>query len=323
MRVFVTGGTGFIGSRVVRRLSASGHELRCLVRPGSDRRILEEIKAERVPGDLTDGRSLAAGMAGCDAAVNIAAAYDFWVPDRGVYERVNVQGTRNVMEAAIAARVGKVVHVSTAAVWGNAPWPITERSELGAECASAYARSKRVGDQVARDLADAAGLPLVTIHPGAVTGEGDPKASGKYLDMLRRGRLPAQIMPRRPFSFVYVGDVAEAICRALEKPDNAGEKYIVVAENRTWGEVNRMACEIAGSRLPPLTLPDWLTEINARMLTALADLTGRPPLMNLALDQVLIMRQAFECDGSKAARELGLAYTPLRATLEHALGQDR
>ncbi|MFZ5786704.1 MAG: NAD-dependent epimerase/dehydratase family protein [Acidobacteriota bacterium] len=322
MRVFVTGGTGFIGSRTVRRLSAEGHQLRCLVRPRSDRRTLDEVKAEPAPGDVTDPHSLAAGVAGCDAVVNIAAAYDFWVPDRGVYERVNVQGMRNLMEAAIAARVRKVVHVSTAAVWGEAPWPITERSELGAACATAYARSKRVGDQVARDLADASGVPLVTIHPGAVTGEGDPKASGKYLDMLRRGRLPAQIMPSRSFSFVYVGDVAEAICRALDKPDNDGEKYIVVAENRTWGEVNRMACEIAGSRLPLLTLPDWLTELNARLLTALADLVKRPPLMNLALDQVLLMKQGLSCDGNKAARELGLAYTPLRTTLERALRRD-
>jgi dihydroflavonol-4-reductase len=319
MRVFVTGGTGFIGSRVVRRLAAGGHQLRCLVRPRSDRRPLDEAGAECAPGDLTDGRSLSAGMAGCDAAVNIAAAYDFWVPDRSVYERVNVRGTRTMMEAALEARVRKVVHVSTAAVWGNAPWPITEQTELGAECATEYARSKRAGDRMAWGLAAAQGLPLVTIHPAAVTGPGDPKAAGRYLDRLRRGALPAQIMAGRSFSFVDVDDVAEAICRALEKPDNIGEKYIVAAENCTWRELNRMACEISGARLPLLTLPDWLTELNARAVTALADMTRRAPLLDLALDQVLIMKQGMACDGSKVVRELGVTYTPLRTTLERAL----
>jgi len=319
MKVFVTGGTGFIGTRVVRRLAGTGHALRCLVREGSDRRAIDEVGAAAVPGDLTGKQSLLAGMAGCDALVNVAAFFDFWVPDRRTYERINVDGTRNVMEAALETGVAKVVHVSTAAVWGNAAWPITEQSELGAECASEYARTKRAGDRVAWELHATRGLPLVVVYPSAVIGPDDPKAAGRYVRQMARGQLPAQILVDRCFSFVDVADVAEAIARALEKPGNIGEKYLVSAENLTWGQINRMICEISGARLPGLTFPDWLTEFNARVLTALANLTKRPPLLDMALDQVQMMRQGFACDGSRAARELGFDYTPIRTALQGAV----
>jgi dihydroflavonol-4-reductase len=113
-----------------------------------------------------------------------------------------------------------------------------------------------------------------------------------------------------------VRDVAEAIVLALEKNGNLGEKYLIVAENLTFGDINRMLSELSGAKLPGLTMPDSLTIALAHVLTGLADLTKRPPLLDLAIDQIRLMKQGFRADGSKAVRDLGLSYTPIRMALE-------
>jgi len=321
MRILVTGGTGFIGRRVVGRLRASGHELRCLARKTSDAASLLAAGAEVVIGDVTDAASVARASAGCKWVVNLANLFEFWVPDRREYHAVNVDGTRNVMEAALAAGAEKVVHVSTVAVYGDAAWPITETSELGTGCASEYARTKREGDAVAWALHRDKGLPLVTVMPGAVLGAGDPKAAGRYVRNIAQHRQPAQILTRSTFAFVYVGDVAEAIARVLERSGNIGEKYLLVAESVTFGQLNTMISGISGTRLPLLSFPDWLTVASAYACTAFADLVRKPPLLDLAIDQIDLMRQGLRADGSKASRELGFTYTPIRTALQEAIAQ--
>ncbi len=319
MRLFITGGTGFIGRSVLQRLTGTDHELVCLARPASDTEPLLQAGATVVHGDLTDPASLAAGIAGCQCVVSLANLYEFWVPDRRQYTKVNVEGTRNLLEAALDAGASKVVHVSTGAVFGDASWPITETSTPGPNCASEYVRSKRASDEVAWHLFETRGLPLVMIYPGAVLGPGDPKAAGRYVERLVNRRMPAQVLTDRMFAWVDVRDVAEAIVRAIDMEGNIGEKYLVVAENRSFGEINRMVAEISGARLPRLTLPDAVATASARLLTLIADGLGRPPLLDLAADQIALMRQGFQVDGSKAARELGLEYRPLRATLEEVV----
>lgn len=319
MRIFITGGTGFIGGYLVQQLAATEHELVCLARASSDVEPLERAGATVVRGDLTEPNSYAEGIAGCEWVVSLANLFDFWVPDRRRYREVNVEGTRALLEAALEAGASKVVHVSTGAVYGDASWPITESSEPGPHCASDYARSKREGDRVAWELFDSRGLPLVMIYPGAVVGPGDPKAAGRYLDRLRSGRMPAQVATGHTFAWVDVRDVAEAIVRALETPGNIGERYLVVAENLTFGDLNRMVCEISGTRPPRLVLPDPVASAGARVLTLLANILGRPPALDLAADQIALMRQGFEIDGSKARRELGLDYRPLRESLMDAI----
>ena len=116
MRVFVTGGTGFVGKSTVRRLVEDGHEVHCLVRRSSHTRELEELGCQLAYGDVTDEASVLDGMRGCDWLVHLANIYSFWEPDKSVYRRVNVDGTRNVMEAALEEGVSKVVHVSTLVV---------------------------------------------------------------------------------------------------------------------------------------------------------------------------------------------------------------
>jgi dihydroflavonol-4-reductase len=320
MKIFVTGGTGFIGTRLVECLAQTDHELVCLARKSSDVSTLKKLGVTIAAGDVTDKESLLKGMQGCDWVANLANLFVFWVPEEQVYTDVNVEGTRNVMESALETGISKIVHVSTAAVWGKTDhWPITETTPVGAQRASQYARTKYEGDQIAWRLYKERGLPLVMIHPTAVVGPNDPKATGRYIKNVARRRMPAQVLTNAPFSFVYVGDVCEAILRALEKEGNIGEQYLVNGANLTFGEINRMIGDIAGVPLPALRLPDAVTVVNARLLTTLANLIKRPPWLDLSVDQVSLMKQGFVIDGSKAERELGLTHTPIRRALEEAI----
>lgn len=316
MKIFVMGGTGFIGRRFIRRLSQTDHDALCLVRETSDVHELQRAGIGIVRGDVTDRNSLLAGMDGCDWAVNLANLYEFWVPDRRAYHDVNVTGTRNVMEVAIETGISKIVHVSTVAVYGDAGWPVTEASEMGPRCFSEYARTKREGDLVVWDLYRQGRLPVVVVYPGAVVGPDDPKAAGRYMRNLLQGKMPAQVLTRSVFPFVHVTDVAEVIIRALETDGNIGEKYLVVSESITFGEINNMLSEISGKKLPRMKMPDALTMMMARVLTWLADLTGKPPALDMSIDQMRLMKEGLRVDGSKAERALGLTYTPIRSALE-------
>jgi dihydroflavonol-4-reductase len=319
MRIFVTGGTGFIGTQLVQRLRDTPHELCCLVRDPGKAQALRDAGATVVSGDLRDQSSLVDGMQGSDWVVSIANLYEFWVPDRRAYAEVNVDGTRNLMEAALETGVAKIVHVSTAAVYGNAKWPIREDSTPGPKCAGEYSRTKRSGDRVAWELFETRGLPLVMVYPGAVIGPNDPKAVGQYIRKYISGAMPAQVMTRRMFPWVHVRDVAEGIVRALEKEGNLGERYLLVAESLTFGEINRILSEISGAKPPRLTFPDWLTIFGALCATAVADVIKKPPVLDMAADQMRLMKQGAEIDGSKASRELGVSYTPIRDALEEAV----
>jgi dihydroflavonol-4-reductase len=178
MRVFVTGGTGFVGKPTVRRLVEGGHEVRCLVRRTSHTRMLEELGCQLAYGDVTDKASVLDGMKGCDWLVHLANVYYFWEPDKGVYHRVNVEGTRNVMEAALEAGVSKVAHVSTLVVWGKpTQLPFNERTPVGPERFSQDAQSKYEGDLVVWELYRERELPVVVLYPGTVLGADDPKGT--------------------------------------------------------------------------------------------------------------------------------------------------
>jgi dihydroflavonol-4-reductase len=213
------------------------------------------------------------------------------------------------MKSALEKGISKVVYISTAAIWGNAKWPITEETTVGTEQASKYVRTKYEGDLIAWDLYEKSRLPLVVIYPSAVVGANDPKACGRYFKNYAQGRMPAQVLTKFYFPFVHVKDVAEAIVKALEKENNIGEKYIVSAENYTFGEINQMISEISGTKLPILKLPTWATILTSYVITGIANLLKKPPIWDLSVDQVSLMKQNFKIDGSKSARELEIKYT--------------
>lgn len=320
MRIFVTGGTGFIGGYVTELALKRGHELRCLARNERKTKTLTQARCAVFKGDVLDPDSLLGGMQGCDAVIHLANVYSFWESDARVYMRVNVEGTRNVMECALKIGVPKVVHVSSAVVFGvPTDVPFTEESTPRLVHATDYARSKYEGDRLCWQLYHQRALPLVSIYPGAVIGAGDVKPTGQYLQNLLEGKLPAAVFPRSVITLVYVRDVAEAIVRAAESEHTIGRKYLVGKERLSFADVNRMVQEISGVSIPGMVLPGPAVTATAALLTGIAAVTGKPPLWGLSRDMARIMHYGFRFDGSKAERELGIRYTPVRTALEEAI----
>lgn len=317
MKVFITGGTGFIGRHLVRRMAQTEHELYCLARRTSNTRELKELGAHIVIGDVTDRVSLSEGMRGCDWVFNLANVFSWWEPDKNIYRRVNVEGTRNVMECALEADVSKVVHVSSIVVWGNPEEsPLREETPVAPVRRSEYSRTKYEGDQIAWQLYREKGLPLVMIYPCGVVGSGDPKLSGETIKRLIEGRLPARVFDNVICTYVHVRDVTEGILKAAEKRSNLGEKYIIGNARLTFGEYYALVSDVSGVAPPRLHMPDPVVLFNARVLTWIADRIKRPPLWGISSDAMRTSHDGIIADGSKAERELGLVYTPIRKAIE-------
>ncbi len=320
MNIFITGSTGFIGKHTTELLAKSHHKLRLLIRKTSKSSFTNNQNITLVQGDLTDKNSLLNGMKECDAVINIAGHYTFWEPDKSIYSKINIEGTRNVMECALESNIKKVVHVSTAGAYGKPKEePFSEGSSIGPIQYSEYFRTKYEGERIAWDLFEKKGLPLVVIYPACVLGAGDTKASGRYIHDLINRKLPATVFNNEIFSFVYVKDVAQAIVNALEKENNIGEKYLIGNNRYKWREINKMISEVAGVPLPLISLPNSVTMLNANLLTGLANMIKKPPLWGMAIDQMKVMKAGFSVDGTKAERELGIKYTPIRFALEEAI----
>ncbi len=324
MRVCVTGGTGFIGRHAVRRLVEGGHEVRCLVRASSDVAALQTLGVRLVTGDVTERGTLPAAIQGCDWVVHLASVSSFWEPDRRLWAEVNVTGARNVMECAYEANVSKVVHVSTALVWGHPGHaPFDEETPVGPVRFSEYARTKYLGDLAAWELHDKGGLPLAVVYPCTVTGAHDTKLTGELFRRIAARRLPAVVLPDSVVTVVGVRDVAEAILRVAERPETVGRRYLLGAEQLTMGRLQAEVAGIAGVPLPAIRPPDALVTPAAAVLTWLADVARRPPAWGLSLDAVRTLRAGLRVEGGRVQRELGLPYTPVRRALEDAVSTIR
>jgi dihydroflavonol-4-reductase len=320
VKVFITGGTGFIGKHLVRRLAREGHELRCLVRDPARAAAILPPEARLIQGDVNDAEILREGIRGCDWLIHLANLYSMWEirPER--FEQVNVAGTRCVLEAALDARVKKVVYLSTVAVFGKPDTvPFNETCQPGRRLFSAYARSKAAGNEIAWELYRKRGLPLVVLYPGIVLGADDNKPSGQYIQDIVQQRVPSTIFHHSWATYVYVGDLVEAIIRAAQKPETVGQKYLLGGKSVDGAEYARLISQVSGAALPLFQFPDFMVTAAAYLLTGLSALIRRPPLWGLSIDAAQTLKQGFLFDGSKAARELGIRYQPVHYALCEAV----
>jgi dihydroflavonol-4-reductase len=320
VNVFITGGTGFIGSHLARRLVDDGHHLRCLARSTSRVEELRALGAEIIIADLTDRAALRDAMQGCDWLFHLANLYAMWHPRPEEFQQTNVEGTRCVMEAALEAGVKKVVYLSTVAVMGKpAEHPFSECSLPGPRLFSAYGRSKSEGDRLVQELFESRDLPVVTLYPGIVLGPGDDKPSGIYIQDLIRGQVPTPIFRHSVETYVAVQDVAEATIRAAGLPETVGKRYLIGGERLNGMEYVRQICEVADVRVPWMRLPDAFVIAAAYWFTLRSNLSGNPPPWGLSVDAAWTLYHGFDFDGSRAAHELGFSYTPVRQVLSEAV----
>jgi dihydroflavonol-4-reductase len=319
MRTFVTGGTGFIGGAVIRRLLEAGHEVRALVRPRTDTRQLDGLPVERVEGDVNNSDSLRQGAAGCDWVFHVAALYSYWGHSWDDFRETNVEGTRRVLEAARDAGVQRIVHTSSIAALGvhedhspaNEDTPSTLDDKIGP-----YQRSKFLGQEVALDFARQ-GVPVVIVNPCAPVGVGDhkPTPTGQIIVDFLKGRMFGYV--DTGLNVVDVEDVAAGHLLAAER-GRVGEKYILGGENLTLRQVLDLLAQVSGRPRTRLSIPHWVALAWANVDVTLARLSpGRTP--TATPEKVRLSRRYEYFDSGKAVRELGLPQTPAREALRKAV----
>jgi dihydroflavonol-4-reductase len=320
MKVLITGATGFVGKATVPVLLERGHQVRCFVRESSDLSILENLDVEIFTGSLFNDEDLEKAMNGVDALVHLANVYSFWEANPGIYDEVNINGTIHVMRAASHSFIGHVVHVSSAVVYGNAsPQPYNELTQYGNERYSQYADSKFYGEKFAEKYQDEAGLPLTILQPASVLGAGDLKASGRQVENYVKKIYPAKAFLDSKITYVHVNDVADAILRVLENPKTIGHRYLLGKEAISNNDYLNMIAEFSGISLPKLKLPDWLAMFLAQAFTVRANRKGKPPIWGFSVDMAKTFQAGFQVDGSRAERELGIKYTPVRDALQESV----
>jgi dihydroflavonol-4-reductase len=311
----VTGGTGFVGSHLVRLLRDEGRPVRALVRVGTDASFLRDLGAEVVPGDVTDGESYHRAAEGATRVFHVAGLVSFLRRDAEALRRVNVEGVRNAIAASRAAGVATLVVTSSVAAVGDGdgPGPSTEDARWRGAPAGGYSDSKRGGEDVAR-AADGAGLRVVCVNPSIVIGPWDPRRSlgGDYVLRAAAGPRRIPVAVRMTQAFVDVRDVARGHLLAAER-GRGGERYILSAESRSMAEFVALVRRAAGRGGRPPQVPSWFLWPLAAGSETWAGLTRGAPI--LTREQVALAGRKSDYTAEKARRELGWASRPLEETI--------
>src|SRR5499427_5932032 len=319
MRCFVTGATGFLGSHVARLLLAQGAELRLLVRAGSRLENVADLPAERAVGDLRDLESLKRGMAGCEAAFHVAADYRLWaVNGKELYDS-NVDGTRNILQAARESGVGRVVYTSSVATmgFGNNGKATDENTPVAlGDMIGDYKRSKFLAEQLVIAAARG-GQDVVVVNPTTPIGERDikPTPTGRIVvDFLNR-KFPAYV--DTGLNLADVREVARGHLLAMEKAV-PGERYILGGEDLTLKQILDKLAALTGLPSPTAKVPHAVA-----MGFAVLDqfftgtLRGKEP--RATVDAVRMGRKKMFASSTKAERELGYRIVPVEDALRRAI----
>ena len=266
MRALVTGGTGFIGSHVVRKLLAEKIPVRCLIRASSKRKNLDGLEVEYVLGDLQDANSLKLALKDCDMLFHVAADYRLWALHPEEMDRINVQGTSELFKAAGEGGVQKIIYTSSVAAVGRpASFGVgsEEMDPFPDQLIGPYKKSKFASELIARSFV-AKGLPIVIVNPSTPIGSRDikPTPTGKMIVDFLNGRMPGYV--DTGLNFVDVEDVAIGHWLAAQK-GKAGQRYILGNKNMTLKDFLQTVAKVAGQPAPRFKIP-----------YAVAYMAGRP-----------------------------------------------
>lgn len=321
MTVLVTGGSGFVGSAVVRALLERGEAVRAMMRTSSDPALLDGLEVERVHGDLDDPQSLGAAVKDCRALFHVAADYRLWVPKPEAIYRTNVEGTKTLMRAAAEAGVERILYTSSVATLGltgdarpaDEATPATISDMIGH-----YKRSKYLAEQAVQTLIEDEGLPAVIVNPSAPVGPRDikPTPTGRLVLDVAKGRLPAFV--DTGLNVVHVEDVADGHLLAYVRGE-VGERYILGGENLHLGEITSAIAAIAGVRAPRIKLPTGPLLPIAHAIEAYWRLTGKTKEPLITVDGLRMAKKLMFFSSAKAERELGYRARPAIDAFEDAV----
>ncbi len=314
-RVFLTGGSGFIGGALCARLVEAGDEVRALARSPAAAATVAARGAQPAEGNLLDEDALAAAMAGCAVAYHVAGVNTHCPSNPEELMRVNVGGTEAMIRAAARAGVGRVVMTSSAASVGEAQGTVGhEDTPHRGSYLSLYDRSKHEGEQAAFAAGVRLGVEVVALNPSSVQGPGRATGNGKLIIAYLNGKLRAFVDV--PVSVVDVADVAEAHLLAAEH-GRAGARYVLNGATIPSPEVIALVSELSGVTERVRLVPPALARAVAALAEGAARARGRTS--SLCRARVRTILHGHRYDGSRATRELGLEYTPLADTFSRTI----
>jgi nucleoside-diphosphate-sugar epimerase len=320
--VFVTGATGFIGTTLVNRLVERGHTVHALSRATSNIDGLSSKQISLVQGDIMDRESLARGMEGCSQVYHLAAYAKNWAKDRAIFFRQNVDGMRNVFDAAQAAGVRRIVFTSTIVVFGpTRPGFVGDETmpRITEKYYTEYEESKAIAEQEALKRAGS-GLPVVIVNPTRVYGPGkmtEGNSVSLMLDMYQRGRLPILLNNGKDVgNYVLVDDLVRGHMLAMDK-GRVGERYILGGENVSLKGLFGIVDEFTGKRHRQVSLPPRVAMAYASVEKKKAEWLGIYPQITPGWVETFLHDWAYS--SAKAERELGYQITPLREGVRRTL----
>ncbi len=314
-KVFVTGGTGFIGTKLVNELARRGHTVHVLRRPMSNIDGLEHEGIRLFVGDLRDPDSVRKGMEGCQHVYHLAAYAKNWAKDPTVFYRSNVDGFCNVWEFARMLGVERMVLASTILTCGPSPPGIVEDERRYcpvAECCTDYQTSKTIGEKQACDCAEQ-GFPVVIVNPTRVYGPGrltEGNSVSTMIDLYDRGRFPFLLNQGGNIgNYAFVDDVVQGLTLAMER-GRIGERYILGGENVSLKQLFQLIDEIGGKSHVQINVPPWAALLYSRWEEKKAGWISNYPLITTGWVKTFLQEWAFS--SAKAEKELGYKITPLR-----------
>ena len=319
MTTLITGANGFVGSALVRLLLQQGHDVKALVRPGSDRCNLDHLDITLVEGDLTDASSLQRALNGCSYLFHVAADYRLWVPDPERMYRTNVDGSRDLLRAAADAGVGRMVYTSSVATLGinrdrrpaDETTPVVLEDMIGH-----YKRSKFLAEQAVRELVEEQGLPVVVVNPSTPIGPRDikPTPTGRIIVDALKGKIPAYV--DTGLNVAHVDDVAQGHLLAFDRGE-PGNRYILGGENLSLKTILGIICDYAGLAPPRLRLPHNIVYPFAWLAQNWARVSGKEPFATV--DSVNMAKKFMYFTSARAEQDLGYDPRPARRAIEDAI----
>ena len=311
----VTGSTGAVGHAVVRALHAEGRDVRCLVRHRERAAAKLPPGVDLAVGDVTDAASLAAALRDCSAVFHSAGLPEQWQPDPGIFERVNVGGTGNLVEASLYAGVRSFVYTSTQDLFDVQRDPYDETTRPQRPMTSAYEISKTRADALV-EQAIARGLPAIFMHPAAVYGpmSGTPTGTNRFLADLLANRVPMLLLGGMPL--VFNEDLAKAQLLAEAKA-SVGARYLVAESSQTLQQIANAVHALEPKAKVPPVMPQWVAKLVAQGGEALSRLTRSPPLLTKA--ELNVLCRTGKPDTARIRGELGWRPTPFAQGLARTL----
>lgn len=315
MKILVTGADGLLGSNLVRELLTRGHSIRAFVQPGRQQITLEGLSLERFPGNLLNPEEVTKSAEGCDAVIHCAASTSVWPARSDVVNRVNIEGTKNIIQAVRLNHVQRMVYVGTANSFGfgSKENPGVEGNPYkSATYGLDYMDSKYKAQQVILKEVNENSLPAIIVNPTFMFGPYDSNpSSGAMIVALYKGKVPGYTSGGR--NYLCAKDAAVAIANALTK-GRVGECYILGNQNLSYQEAFKKISTTIGVKPPSIAIPPVFAKLYGRIGSLIGNTTGKAPAISYPLSRIACDEHYFS--PAKAVSELGLPQTPIETGIK-------